>query len=204
MKRFDLLHHVAIAACVAWAFGCAAPSPAGAPAVRTVLSTSATTSPASQPASAPASQPVAGGPYAALAAMDPRKPVPLQPMMAWHQKQNMMQHLVAVQQITDALARKDWAAIVEAAKLIESSPQMQMMCEHMGAGAPGFTEMALEFHRRADAIAPAARKQDADGVLKALGGTLQACTNCHAAWRQDVVDAATWQQRTGSDHVPGR
>lgn len=191
-----------------------APVSTAPPVGRGTLTGSTPTSPGSQPASAPTSQPAssptsqpasqpAGDAHAALATMDPRKPVPLQPMMAWHQKQNMMQHLVAVRRITDGAARKDWAEIAEAAKLIESSPQMQMMCNHMGMGAPGFTEMALDFHRRADAIGVAAQAQDRDAVLAALANTLQACTDCHAAWRQEVVDAATWQQRTGSDHVPG-
>jgi hypothetical protein len=76
-----------------------------------------------------------------LAGLDHRTPVPLQPMMAWHQKQNMMEHLVAIQRITDGLAREDWEEVANASALIESSPQMQQMCQHMGAGAQGFTEM---------------------------------------------------------------
>lgn len=154
---------------------------------------------------APGSQPSADegcAPYDALAAMDPRTPVPLQPMMAWHQKQNMMEHLVAIERITGALAVDDWEGVAEASRLIESSPQMQMMCQHMGAGAPGFTDLALEFHRRADAIGVAARAQDGPEVLRATSHTLQACTSCHANFRQDVVSAATWQARTGSSHNP--
>ncbi len=141
-------------------------------------------------------------PIEQLAAMDTRQPVPLQPMMAWHQKQNMMEHLVAIQRITDALAREDWEGVASASALIESSPQMQQMCQHMGAGADGFTELALDFHRRADAIGVAARAQDGPAVLRATSNTLQACTSCHASYRQDVVDAATWQARTGSAHDP--
>lgn len=137
-----------------------------------------------------------------LAAMDDRRPVPLQPMMAWHQKQNMMEHLVAIQRITDALAREDWEGVAAASALIESSPQMQMMCQHMGAGAEGFTELALDFHRRADAIGAAAKAQDGTAVLRATAHTLEACTSCHATYRQDVVDAETWQARTGSAHIP--
>lgn len=95
-----------------------------------------------------------------LASLDHRTPVPLQPMMAWHQKQNMMEHLVAIQRITDGLAREDWEEVATASALIESSPQMQQMCQHMGAGAQGFTEMALDFHRRADVIGVAARAHD--------------------------------------------
>jgi hypothetical protein len=138
-----------------------------------------------------------------LARLDHRTPVPLQPMMAWHQKQNMMEHLVAIQRIIEGLAREDWEEIARASALIESSPQMEQMCQHMGAGAEGFTEMALDFHHRADAIGVAARAQDGPAVLRATSNALQACTGCHAAFRQEVVDPATWQARTGSVHDTG-
>ncbi|MEL6179620.1 MAG: hypothetical protein AAFS10_11745 [Myxococcota bacterium] len=141
-------------------------------------------------------------PMARLYALDTRRPVPLQPMMAWHQKQTMMQHLVAIEQISSGLAGQDWNAVAEAAATIGSSPQMQQMCQHMGEGADGFTDMGLEFHRRADQIGAAAKLQDGPGVLRALSSTLQACNNCHSTFRQDVVDAATWQAQTGMDHDP--
>ena len=134
--------------------------------------------------------------------MDPRKPVPLQPMMAWHQKQNMQDHLLVIQEVLDALSREDWDALAKSSSRIESSPQMQQMCQHMGAGAQGFETMALEFHRRADQIGLAAKAKDAKAVLTATTQTLQVCTSCHATWRQDVVDAKAWQQRTGSSHAP--
>lgn len=130
--------------------------------------------------------------------MDPRTPVPLQPMMAWHQKQNMQAHLVAIEGITASLAEEDWEGVKAAAAAIESSPQMAMQCEHMGAGAEGFTAMALDFHQRADGIALAAAEKDQKKVLQATAYTLQACTGCHAQYRQDVVDSQTWSARTGS------
>jgi hypothetical protein len=34
-------------------------------------------------------------------------------------------------------------------------------------------------------------------VLKALGATLQTCTGCHATFRQQIVDEATWNRMTG-------
>ncbi|MBK6920715.1 MAG: cytochrome c [Deltaproteobacteria bacterium] len=142
--------------------------------------------------------PNACAPFEQLASMDTRRPVPLQPMMAWHQKQDMMDHLVAIQQITDALGREDWEGVASASGRIGLSPSMQQQCEHMGAGADGFTELALDFHRRADAIGVAAQAEDATAVLRATSNTLQACTSCHATYRQDIVDAATWQARTGS------
>lgn len=137
-----------------------------------------------------------GAAWPALAKMDPRTPVPLQPMMAWHQKQNMMAHLVAIQEISEALSTKDWAGVERAAKSIGYSDSMATMCRHMGAGAKGFTDLALTFHRRADTIVAAARKKDTQAVLKATALTLKACTTCHTKYRQDVVDAPTWAQRT--------
>ncbi len=146
-------------------------------------------------------------PVAELASLDHRQPVPLQPTMAWHQKQNMMGHLLAIQEITDSLAREDWDGVATAAHRIGQSPQMQQMCEHMGAGAPGFTEMALEFHRRADTIAEAATARDLGSVLRATAATLQSCTSCHSTFRQEIVDFATWQSRVHASQqgrAPGR
>lgn len=148
----------------------------------------------------PASQPQS--PHEALAALDTRTPVPLQPMMAWHQKQNMMSHLVAIQRVVEAAAASDWAAVAEASAGIESSPQMKQMCQHMGAGADGFTERALRFHEQADGIGRAARAQDLSGVLEATSATLKACTTCHAEYRQQVVGAETWRTLTGQAHDP--
>ena len=123
-------------------------------------------------------------------------------MMAWHQKRNMMEHLVAIQLITARLAEEDWEGVEQAASLIASSPTMQMQCEHMGAGAAGFTELALEFHARADQIGPAAAARDTQAVLRATAHTLSACTRCHETYRQEVVDAETWQAQTGASHSP--
>jgi mono/diheme cytochrome c family protein len=75
---------------------------------------------------------------------------------------------------------------------------MGQMCAHFGAAAPGFTDKALEFHRTADTIAAAAKEQDRAAVLKALGATLQTCTGCHATFRQQIVDEATWNRLTGT------
>lgn len=148
-----------------------------------------------QPPASAASQPATSA-TEALASMDPRKPVPLMPMMAWHQKQNMNDHLAAVQAIVEGTARDDWSGVAEAAKRIGSSPRMQQMCEHMGAGADGFAEAGVEFHRRADGILAAAERADGAGVLAATASTLSACVSCHATYRQEVVDNETWTQRT--------
>lgn len=131
-----------------------------------------------------------------LASMDARKDVPLLPMMANHQKQNMRDHLLAVQEIVAGLQASDFGAIEKSAGRIGYSEQMGAMCTHMGAGAPGFTEQAIAFHKTADGIAAAAKKKDRDAVVAALASTLTTCTSCHAMWKQQVVDEATWTKTT--------
>lgn len=133
-----------------------------------------------------------------LDSIDSRKPVPLLPMMANHQKQNMREHLVAVQQIVGALATDDFAAIEQASKRIGFSEQMGQMCQHMGAGAPGFTEQALQFHKTADGITAAAQAKDKAAIVQALDATLKTCTACHDTWKQRIVDEAGWKQATAS------
>jgi cytochrome c556 len=133
-------------------------------------------------------------PSAELDQMDARAPLPLQPMMANHQKQNMREHLEAVQGVVAALAVDDFAEVERAAGRMGYSVQMGQMCMRMGAGTKGFSEQALKFHHTADRIADAARKRDRALVLAELGATLQTCTSCHAAWKQQVVDASTWQR----------
>lgn len=132
----------------------------------------------------------------ALDKLDTRTPLPLLPMMANHQKQNMRDHLVAVQEILAALATDDFTAIERAAGRIGFSQQMGQMCTHMGSAAPGFTEQALAFHHTADRISAAAREKDRAKVLTELNATLQTCTSCHAAWKQQVVDEPTWNKLT--------
>lgn len=129
--------------------------------------------------------------------MDTRVPVPLLPMMANHQKQNMREHLLAVQEIVGGVGTKDFDAIARAAAKIGYSDQMGQMCNHMGAGAPGFTEQALRFHHTAAKISEAARGRDMPGVLSALSDTLATCTGCHSVFKQRVVDETTWASLAG-------
>jgi hypothetical protein len=123
-------------------------------------------------------------------------------MMANHQKQNMREHLVAVQQIVAAVGANDFAAIEKAASRLGYSEQMGQMCTHMGAGAPGFTEQAVAFHHTADGIGAAARAQDQAAVLLALDQTMRACTSCHATFKQQVVDDAAWSGALGHPGNP--
>ena len=160
-----------------------------------LLASCSSKSPAA-PAASPAPSAVGPSASASLDALDTRTPLPLLPMTAQHQKQNMRDHLVAVQEIVTALASDDFAGVERAAGRIGFSDEEAQMCGHMGAGGPGFTEQALAFHHQADKIAAAARDKDRTRVATELGATLKACTACHAIWKQQVVDAATWQRLT--------
>jgi cytochrome c556 len=110
----------------------------------------------------------------------------------------MRDHLAAVQQIVAAAAKNDFATIEKAAGRVGFSEQMGQMCEHMGSGAPGFTELALKFHHDADKIGEAAHKHDSQQVLTLLGQTLSQCTGCHETYKQHVVDEAEWSDAAGT------
>jgi hypothetical protein len=135
-------------------------------------------------------------------ALDSRTPVPMLAMMANHQKENMRDHLLVVQQIALALAGDDFPAVERAASRMGYTEQMGRMCTHMGSGAPGFTEQALRFHHAADRIGVAARERDRKRVLAELGATLQICTSCHSTFKQQVVDEPTFR-RLASSAAPG-
>jgi hypothetical protein len=139
-----------------------------------------------------APEPAASSAAAVFDSIDTRVPVPLLPVMANHQKQNMREHLAAVQGIIGAIGANDFDGISRAASTIGYSKQMGQMCNHMGAGAPGFTEQALRFHHTADKISEAAQGRDMPGVLSALNETLTTCTGCHSVFKQRVVDETTW------------
>ena len=95
---------------------------------------------------------------------DTRISLPLRPALARHQKQNMREHLEAVQAIVAGLATGDFTAIETAASRMGYSRETATQCEHMGADAPGFAERAIAFHKSADEIAAAARRKDIQGV----------------------------------------
>jgi hypothetical protein len=108
--------------------------------------------------------------------------------MAAHQKENMRDHLLAVQEIVTAAGAADFEGVERSAGRIGLSDDMHRMCSHMGQGAPGFTEQALEFHGTADKIGEAARAKDSVAVMRALGDTLGKCNGCHATFRQEIVE----------------
>ena len=125
---------------------------------------------------------------------DTRKPLPLTAMMAEHQKQNMRGHLEAIRDLTEAFVSKNFKQIEDAGKRLGTSPEMKMMCDHMGRGAPGFTEMALRMHSEADKITEAGQKKNLKAAMVATNRTLQSCTACHAVYKQEILSEVDWKK----------
>lgn len=138
-------------------------------------------------------------PLSSTTALDKRVRLPLLAHMAEHQRQQMRDHLAAIQEILAHLATNDFTGVEKAAGRIGSSKQMEQMCRHMGSAAPGFTDLALKFHRTADTITAAAKKRDTQKVLTAVSATMRTCVTCHATFRQEIVDDTTWEKLTGEN-----
>jgi len=85
-----------------------------------------------------------------LERLDERRPVPLLPMMAAHQKENMRQHLQAVQEVVAAVAVGNFEKSAAAARRMgffgDDGPNV---CAH-GSGRTGFHRASsrLSSHRR--------------------------------------------------------
>ncbi len=141
-------------------------------------------------------------PWAELSRLDERKPVPQPPPMADHMRRDMRDHLAVVQQVVAGLASDDFDKAAKAAGRLARRPGQAEQCEHMGAGAAGFTERALGLHDAGDALLSALNKGDKSAALSALSTTLQSCTSCHAQYRQELVSMEEYERRTGHAMAP--
>lgn len=118
---------------------------------------------------------------------DSRKPVKLNAMMAKHQLANMREHLNAVQEIIAAMSDRNFQGMKTASQKLATTPQMAMMCEHMGQMTPGFTQMGMALHTEADKLVVLADKKDYNGFVKQLSVTTKTCTSCHAQFKQEII-----------------
>lgn len=118
---------------------------------------------------------------------DKRRALKMTKEMSIHQLQNMRDHLEAITGIVEAMATKDYKQMELESKRLASSPQMKMMCSHMGKATPGFTQMGLALHQTADKLVHAAKKKNYDQFVTLLGRTLKTCTSCHSSFKQEIV-----------------
>jgi hypothetical protein len=130
----------------------------------------------------------AHGPKAAHSA-DTRMLVHFPPELANHTLANMRDHLFALQEINEALARGDNGA---AATIAENRLGMSSLRAH-GAHQvsqfmpAGMQEAGTSMHRAASRFAIAAQDASVTGdlklALKAMSGIMTSCVGCHAGYR---------------------
>jgi hypothetical protein len=128
-----------------------------------------------------------------LERLDMRAPEMLTPEAAWQQKQKMMGFLTEIQQVTEGPAVEDWDAVMRAAATLGTSPETRLTCSDRPRGVDAIGAMAIDFRCRADEITAAAQAHDRGAVLRATAKTLGACNGCHVAFREQLVDEATWR-----------
>ena len=132
-------------------------------------------------ASLAAAQAPAGG--------DGRTLVGLPEPMRTHTIANMRDHLLALQEIDEALSKGDFAA---AARIAEERIGMSSLKSHGAAHIASFLpapmqEIGTRMHRAASRFAVEAQNAGASGdlrpVLRAKGEVIRECVACHAAYR---------------------
>jgi hypothetical protein len=142
----------------------------------------------SEPPAEPAAS-ASSADHAAHGAGDARQWVRFPGPMAQHQLANMRDHLLALAQIQDALARSNWD---QAAQIAENRLGMTSLKAHGAHEASkympqGMQDIGTAMHHGASRFAIEAQSASASGDLKpalaALALTTQACVACHAAYR---------------------
>lgn len=121
--------------------------------------------------------------------VDARTPVHFPESMRTHTLTNMRDHLLALAQIQEALARESFEI---AAKTAEQRLGMSSLALHgahdLSKFMPeGMQEVGTTMHRSASRFAVEAQNSavtgDAKPALAALAVTMQACVACHATYR---------------------
>ncbi len=124
-----------------------------------------------------------------VASADARQPVNFPEPLRTHTLANMRDHLLALAEIQDALAR---GAHDAAGRLAEQRLGMTSLKAHGAHDVAGFMPKGMQdigssMHREASRFAIEAQNASASGdirpALAALARTTQACVACHAGYR---------------------
>jgi hypothetical protein len=122
-------------------------------------------------------------------AADPRVLVNLPPQLADHTLANMRDHLLALQEISEALAqgKNDKAAATAEQRLGMTSLRLHGAHEVAKYMPEGMQQAGTAMHRAASRFAIEAQNSDVTGDLKpalaVLGEVMNACVACHAGYR---------------------
>jgi hypothetical protein len=120
-----------------------------------------------------------------LAEQDPRQRVQLPEMMQEHMLANMRDHLAAINEILEAMAK---GQLDKAAEVAEARIGMSSLDAHgasrMSRFMPeGMRKAGTAMHRAASRFALKAQEGDALAAYAALSGVTSACVACHSAYR---------------------
>ncbi|UFZ04469.1 hypothetical protein LQG66_35685 [Bradyrhizobium ontarionense] len=128
------------------------------------------------------------GSHGALAT-DQRERVAFPPDLVEHTLADMRDHLLALQQINDALAagEPDKAGQIAEQRLGMTSLRLHGAAEVARFMPQGMQEAGTAMHKAASRFAIEAQNAGVTGelrpALKALGETMAACVGCHAGYR---------------------
>ncbi|CCD84468.1 conserved protein of unknown function [Bradyrhizobium sp. ORS 285] len=120
---------------------------------------------------------------------DARERVAFPPEMTEHTLANMRDHLLALQEINDALAagETDQAGGIAEQRLGMTSLRLHGAAEVAKFMPQGMQDAGTAMHKAASRFAIAAQDAGVTGdlkpALKALGETMAACVGCHAGYR---------------------
>ncbi|MBI4667463.1 MAG: cytochrome C [Nitrospinae bacterium] len=113
---------------------------------------------------------------------DERVKLDAPPMMKTHLKQNMREHLKAVNETLREMGKGDYKA---ASKILREklglTEQMKKMCGMMGNDT--YRQMGIAFHESADKAAGVVAGGDAIKSAAAISSVLEKCVTCHEAFR---------------------
>ena len=111
--------------------------------------------------------------------------MPLTPEEREHVLGEMRDFLVALQGVTDGLARNDFAAAAAAARKVGAGSESGRMPPAIAAKLPPeFRQLARATHDGFDVLAAdAAARRDARHTLAQATALMQRCNACHAAFR---------------------
>jgi hypothetical protein len=116
---------------------------------------------------------------------DSRQMVELPEMMQNHMMANMRDHLVAINEILDALGKgeMDMAADIAEQRLGMSSLDAHGASHMAGFMPQGMRETGTRMHQSASRFARTAQEGDALSAYRALTDVTEACVACHAGYK---------------------
>jgi cytochrome c556 len=96
--------------------------------------------------------------------------------------------------ISDGFLLEDFDKVAEGALAIAEHPrippeQVQLVAEELGAEMPVFKNFDVQVHELSLELYKAAKERDRSTAVAAYQGMVQACFDCHSAFRERVAAA---------------